>query len=62
VIKYSSGIVGEGVFVRDCRGIGRMGVMCKFGLVDYSECGECGIGRDSGLNGRERQEEKVEKR
>jgi hypothetical protein len=40
-------IVGEGIFVRDFRGIGQMGVMCRIGIVDYSASGECGGGRSS---------------
>jgi hypothetical protein len=39
--------VGKGEFVRDCRGIGRMGVMCKIVTIDYSVSGECGGGSDS---------------
>jgi hypothetical protein len=40
--------VGEGAVVEDCRGIGRMGVMCKVGITDYSVSAEFGRGRDSG--------------
>jgi hypothetical protein len=32
--------VGEGAIVRDCRGIGRIGVMCKVGIIDCSVSGE----------------------
>jgi hypothetical protein len=32
-VKYNSVIVGEGDLVRDCRGIGRMKVICKVGEV-----------------------------
>jgi hypothetical protein len=37
--------VGEGAIVRDCRGIGRMGIMCKVDIVDYSVSSECRGGR-----------------
>jgi hypothetical protein len=43
---------GVGAIVRDCRGIGRMGIMCKVGIVDYSVSGECGGGRSSEGRGR----------
>jgi hypothetical protein len=43
--------VGEGASVRDCRGIGRMGVMCIFGIVGYLASGECSRCRDSGVKG-----------
>jgi hypothetical protein len=36
----SSVIVGEGAVVRDCIGIGRMGVMCKIGIIYISICDE----------------------
>jgi hypothetical protein len=28
-------IVWEGAVVSDCRGIGRLEVMCKVGIIDY---------------------------
>jgi hypothetical protein len=41
--------VREDTIVRDCRGIGRMKIMCKVVIIDYSVSGLCGGGRDSGL-------------
>jgi hypothetical protein len=39
--------VGEVAVISDYRGIGRMGIMCKVGILDYSVSGEFGGGRDS---------------
>jgi hypothetical protein len=36
VLRCSSVVVGEGAFVRHCRRIGQMGIMCRIGIVDYS--------------------------
>jgi hypothetical protein len=36
VLRCSSIIVGECAFVRDCRGIGQMWVMCRAGILDSS--------------------------
>jgi hypothetical protein len=35
-MRCSSVLVGEGAIVRVCRGIGRMGVMCETGVIEYS--------------------------
>jgi hypothetical protein len=32
-------IVGEGAIVSDWRGVGRMGVMCKVSMIEYSVSG-----------------------
>jgi hypothetical protein len=45
VLRCSLVVVGEVAIVSDCRGIGRMGVMCKVGRVYYSWSGECEGGR-----------------
>jgi hypothetical protein len=47
--------MSEDTFVRDCIGIGQMGVMCKVGILDYSGCGEHGKSRGSGIKGKGRQ-------
>jgi hypothetical protein len=47
VQRYNSVIWGENVIIRDCRGIRRMGAMCKVGTVGYSVSGECEGSRDS---------------
>jgi hypothetical protein len=52
VLRCSSGLVGEGAFVRNCRGIGTMVVLHKFGVADYSVSGSCGVDRGSGAKGR----------
>jgi hypothetical protein len=49
VQRCSSVTVGENTIVRDCRVIGRMQVMCKVGIIDYSVSGEYG-----GREGRKR--------
>jgi hypothetical protein len=46
-----------GAIVRDYRGMGRMGIMCKSGIIS----GECGRGRESGGKGGERKEDKEKK-
>jgi hypothetical protein len=56
VLRCVSGVVGEGDLVRDCRGIGKMGIMCKFGIVDHSVSSEGGGGRGSRVKGRRRRE------
>jgi hypothetical protein len=33
MLRCSSVVVGEGACVRDCRGKGQMGVMCRVGTV-----------------------------
>jgi hypothetical protein len=33
--KCSSAIVGMDAFVGDCRRIGKMGLMCKVGIINY---------------------------
>jgi hypothetical protein len=53
--RCSSVVVRETAIVRDCRGIGRMGIMCKVSIIDYSVSCEFGGGRDSG---REKGEER----
>jgi hypothetical protein len=35
-VKRCSSAIGENPIVRDCRGVGRMGVICKVGIIDYS--------------------------
>jgi hypothetical protein len=52
----------ESVFVRDYRGIGRMGVTCKVGIVDYLLCDECERGRGSVVKVRVRRGGKVKER
>jgi hypothetical protein len=37
-VQHSSVIVGEGSAVRNCRGIVKIGVMCKLNIMDYSVC------------------------
>jgi hypothetical protein len=49
VHRCSLVIVGKGVVVRNCRGIGRMGVICKVGILDYSVSNYYGGDRDSGV-------------
>jgi hypothetical protein len=39
VHRCSSVVVEEGAIVRDCRGIGRKGIMCTVGIIDYSMSG-----------------------
>jgi hypothetical protein len=46
--------VEEGAIIRDCRGIGRMRVMCEVVIIGYSVSGECGGGKDKERNWRER--------
>jgi hypothetical protein len=46
--------VGEGAFVRDCRGVERMGVMHTLYMADYLGSGESKGGRGSRVNGRGR--------
>jgi hypothetical protein len=43
--------VGEGAIIRNHRGIGRMGIMYKIGMIDYSVTGYC---EEVGSNWRER--------
>jgi hypothetical protein len=52
VLSCSLVVVVEGAFVRDRREIGRMGVMCRVGIVDCSASSGCGGGRGSGVIGR----------
>jgi hypothetical protein len=33
-ISYSAVIVGEGAIFRDCRGMGKMWVLCKVVIID----------------------------
>jgi hypothetical protein len=54
VLKCSLVVVGHSAFVRDCRGIGQMEVMCRVGIVDYSVSGGCGGSGGSGVKGRGR--------
>jgi hypothetical protein len=51
-------VVGEAVIVRDCGGIGRMGVTSKISIIDNSVSGEFGGSGDSEWNGEE-EERKV---
>jgi hypothetical protein len=44
--------VGEGAIVRDCRGIGKMGVTCNVGTIEHAVSGEFGGGGNSGEKGR----------
>jgi hypothetical protein len=39
VLRCSSLIEEEAAVVRDCCGIGRIGVICKFGIIEYSVSG-----------------------
>jgi hypothetical protein len=39
LLRCSSVIVEECAIVRGCQGIGRIRVMCKVGIIDYSVCG-----------------------
>jgi hypothetical protein len=48
VLRCSSVVVGKGAFVRDCRGIGQFGVMCRVSIVNYLASGTCGGGRGRG--------------
>jgi hypothetical protein len=57
-VKYCSDIGMEGVFIRDCREIVRMEVMCKLGIIYYSVCGEYGGGSGSEGKGKGREERK----
>jgi hypothetical protein len=59
---YSSVVVGQGAYVRDCRVIRWMWVMCRVGIVDYSVSGEHGGDRGSGVKGREGRGENGERR
>jgi hypothetical protein len=34
VLRCSLLVVSENTFVRDCIGVGQMGVMCKVGILD----------------------------
>jgi hypothetical protein len=52
--------MGKGTIVRGCRGIRRMGVMCKVGIIDYSVSGQCEAGRVS--KGEKGKENKVRSR
>jgi hypothetical protein len=54
MLRCSSIVVREGAFVRDCRGIGQMEVLCRVGIVDCSVSGECGSGKGNMMNGRRR--------
>jgi hypothetical protein len=49
VLRCRSVIGEEGAIVRDCRGIEKIGVMHKVGIIDHSVNGECEGGRDSGV-------------
>jgi hypothetical protein len=62
MFRCNSVTVGEGAIFRDCRGIGRMGVICKVCIVGYSASGECGGGRGSGVKDRGRREGKGKER
>jgi hypothetical protein len=53
-VKAQFSCCGESAFVRNCRGIGQMGVMCRVGIVDYSGCGRCEGGRGTQVKGRGR--------
>jgi hypothetical protein len=37
----SSFVVGKDAIIRDCRGIGRMGIVCKVGIIDHSVRSDC---------------------
>jgi hypothetical protein len=54
VLRNSSDDAGDGAFVRDCRGLGRMRIMCKFGIVDYKLSGEYEGSKGSEVKGRGR--------
>jgi hypothetical protein len=58
VERYNSDIVGEGAIVRDCRGIGRMRIICEVGITNYLVSGECGGSKDS-VGGKQEEDRKV---
>jgi hypothetical protein len=45
-----SSVIGVRCYCQGLEGLGKMGVMCKVGAVDYSVTDECGGGR--GIEGR----------
>jgi hypothetical protein len=49
--------MGEGAIVRNCRQIGRMGKICKVGVIDYLVSSFCRGDRES--VGEEREERKI---
>jgi hypothetical protein len=46
--------MAESTIVKDCRGIGRMVVICKVGIIDYLVSYWCGGSRDGGGKGKGR--------
>jgi hypothetical protein len=53
-------LLKEGAVFRDCRGIRRMEVMCKVGIIDFSMHGKCARSRNSEGKGRRGEEGKME--
>jgi hypothetical protein len=56
VLRHSPVVVGEGACVRNYTEIGRIGMMFKVDIVDYSVSAECGGSRGSDVKYQGRQE------